>query len=180
MSKTASIAIVFTTVKAMQAEGERIGNTLKTTQNDMHALHLSIIAHLSKHKQIGVLNHYWGQIKDAHGIRRSAVIQWFDAFGTCTFNETTQQFMYDKDKTVKLADGDAKPFWKFKGMESADDKVEVLDAAGEIAKVYKRLKAKHDAEVKAGTKSEHFDRNAQLLSALAMMGSGIVPGATAH
>lgn len=169
MSK--AIKLAFTTVKAMQVEGARIGAVLKGTQSDMHALHVSIIAHLAKHKQIGVLNHYWAQIKDAEGVRRNAVVQWFGKFGTATFDEANQTFIYDGDKSVKLADGHDTPFWKLKGMENSGD-VQALDVAGELARLYKRLKAQHDKDVKEGKANP---KNAELLSAMLMMQSGVIP-----
>lgn len=177
MSKKANagVAIVFTTVKAINAESVRLGDNAKTWQKDMHVLNLSVAHHLAKHGQIGVLNHHLGQFKDALGVRRNAIIAWFTAFAACTFDDKNQTFMFKKDHKLDLTAANEKPFWKFSGNETGKDDVQVFDVMGDIAKMYKRLKAKHDEETKSGVRSEHYNRNAQLLSALAMMQAGVVP-----
>lgn len=182
MTKTktnSGVSIVFTTVKAINAESARLGIVAKTWQKDMHTLNLSVVHHLAKHGQIGVLNHHLDQFKDALAVRRNAIIAWFVTFGACTFDEKNQRFMHKKDHKLDLSAANEKPFWKFSGNETGKDDMQVFDVMADIGKAYNRLKKKHDEETKSGNRSEHYERNSQLLSALAMMVSGVVPTALA-
>ncbi len=170
----ATTAVRFATVSDMRIEAIRLASTGKQLQADMHELNLSIIHHLAQHGQIGVVNHWLAQFEKVESVRKNAMVQWFNTFGACKYNEELGRFEHVKGKKLELAKAKAKPFWKFGALEN-DKPIKLMTLEAGIKSLIKQMKDNRDKLGVPFTPEEQAQ-----MSALTMMQSGIIPAKYAH
>jgi hypothetical protein len=150
-NKTAVIGMtMFTTTKAIATETERLKRVGVSYQVDLHVLACSVLAHLGKNGNIGIVTQFIEAVPDV--VRVNALKDWFEAFSKCTFIGADGKVMktpaYAKGKAQRLGEAMEKPFWKFKANEGAPYKPLVMqDYLGQqitkLEKDAKETKADH-------------------------------------
>jgi len=128
-NKTAVIGMtLFTTNAAIAKETARIKSVGTTYQVDLHVLACSVLQHLGKNGNIGVVTQFIEAVPDV--VRVNALKDWFEAFAKLTFIGTDGKVMktpaYVKAKPQRLGEAMEKPFWKFKANEGAPYKPLVM------------------------------------------------------
>lgn len=129
-NKTASVGFtLFTTNKAIAAETARLATVGKSYQVDLHVLACSVLSHLGKHGNIGIVIQFLDAMPDV--VRKNALQDWFQAFSKCTWVGADGKAMkapaYDSTKAQRLGEAMEKPFWKFKANEGAPYLPLILD-----------------------------------------------------
>jgi hypothetical protein len=126
------VLTILTSVKAIIAETDRVGTSLKVTQQDVHVLACSVLAHTAKHGNINILTQFLDKMPEM--IRMNGLKTWFETFGQLTWDadaipalsakdgaESAKakkgMWRIDRSKKPRLGDAMAKPFWSFKATE---------------------------------------------------------------
>lgn len=133
MTKANNTAVIgftlFTTKKAIMDETERLGVVGKSYQVDLHVLACSVLQHLGKNGNIGIVTQFLTTIPDV--VRKNALCDWFEAFSKATFLDKDGAVMktpvYSSAKVQRLGNAMEKPFWSFKANEGAPYKPMVMD-----------------------------------------------------
>lgn len=131
MTKKANKApfALLTTVKAIDAATKDIAVRGTSLQVDMHIVACSVLAHVGKHGQIGIVNNFLAAIPDM--ARINAIKVWFEKFSKVTFvgadGKTLKSPVYVSGKAQRLGDAMETPFWKLKAKEGEAYEAIVMD-----------------------------------------------------
>ena len=147
-NKASPVMTLLTSVKAITTEIERVQRVGATYQVDLHVLACSVLQHVGKHGNIGVVNQFLAALPDA--VRVNALKDWFEAFGKVTWIGADTKAMktpsFVSAKPQRLGEAMEKPFWKFKANEGAPYVPLIMDTY--IDQQIKKL-AKDDTETKS-------------------------------
>jgi hypothetical protein len=117
--KAATTFTLFVKLADIKAETARLNTVGSTYQADLHVLACSVLAHVSKNRNVTVLQHFIESLPAA--VRVNSVQKWFETFGNVSYSaiEGSKESCWRLDNTKKTRLGEAmiKPFWKFKANE---------------------------------------------------------------
>lgn len=89
---------------------------IREMDRKVHLLACSILNIMELQRAKGTSAEHANNLLDALplGIRKNALIVWFQDFGLLSLNTETKKLRYDKKKTTQLVNAEAKPFWEYK------------------------------------------------------------------
>jgi len=147
--KTNTVTLL-TSTKAITAATNTLAAAANMLQHDAHTLACSVLAHVGKHGQIGIVNNFLAAMPDM--TRKNSLILWFETFGKLKYEG--KAMCYVSTKPQRLGDAMEKPFWKFKANEGVPYQPLIMDTyidqqIKKLEKDQKETKQDHSALIGA-------------------------------
>lgn len=132
----------------LEAKMEAWGKRAASAQAEGHKVACSVLLHFGTHKDVRIIQRFVMLVPEM--VRTNGLKAWFEAHAAVKFivdessADAVERVLFVKDKfgvgkeAVKLGEGMAKPFWKFKALEGAPYKP--IDEAEWVSGAIQRLR----------------------------------------